>query len=233
MYILSFLLLATSVHAVSLASFTPRIKELPSQCDTAYRTTISGCVGDEFKAGATCSDACVQGLKTIGESVMKACEGVDVGETSIIGLFQMGSGIKALCPNNKEETTATTTKNQESVTRTLQQTSIRSQTSTRATETDTGSSTTQTEEAKPSSTLSGLLTDPDATTTFATTAIVAPTQSSSATQSSTANNQLSNTNSGGGSPFDVVAMGSSSQSRPAQVTMAVLLATAALLVVYV
>lgn len=225
MYFLTLFLLATTAHAVSLASFTPRIDQLPTQCNTAYRTTISGCVGDEFSAGATCSAACIQGLEEVGKLVVQACKDVDVGETSIIGLFQIGSGVRALCPNNEDETTTTSSTMSRS-------TSTQLQTSKQATVTSTGASATPTESSRPPSTSSGLFVDPAVTSTLATSLLLAPT-SSSEPASETSKGQLSNSHSGGGSPFDIVAVGASSCSHAFSSTLALLLSAIAFLIVCV
>ncbi|KAH7385955.1 hypothetical protein BKA66DRAFT_400666, partial [Pyrenochaeta sp. MPI-SDFR-AT-0127] len=220
--------------AVSLASFIPRIDILSSQCSTVYNAQIGGCVADDFKPAATCSAACVQGLVKIEEAVKKNCADIDVGETSIIGVFQNGIGIQALCPG----VTVTTLSSSTSTTKATSQTST-----TQAAATTVTTSNSQTDAAKSSSASTGGLTlDPSATATLATlTVSAAPSSSGAPGASSTGNNlsaqpsqlrnsQLSNSDSGGGSPFDVVATGSSSQLRIVDISMATLLATALLFI---
>lgn len=220
--------------AVSLASFIPRIDILSSQCSTVYNAQIAGCTAEDFKPAATCSAACVQGLVKIEEGVKKNCANIDVGETSIIGVFQNGIGIQALCPG----VTVTTISSSSSTTKATSQTST-----TQAVAATSTTSTSQAAAATSSSASSGgLILDPSATATFATlTVSAAPTNSVQPGTSSTGNNlsaqpsqfrnsQLSNTDSGGGSPFDVVATGSSSQLRVVHVSMATLIATALLFV---
>ncbi|KAF2028804.1 hypothetical protein EK21DRAFT_23998, partial [Setomelanomma holmii] len=90
------LAILNTASAVQLASFAPRIEISNAQCRTAYTTTIEGCQASDFAANAICSSACVQGLIKIGNVVNSACKDVDVGETSIIGVFQNGIGIQAL-----------------------------------------------------------------------------------------------------------------------------------------
>jgi hypothetical protein len=65
--------------------------------------------------------------------------------------------------------------------------------------------------------------DPNATGTF-TSSAAPPTDTAQATQAPNA--QLSNADSGGGSPFDVVAAGASSQLKTLDVSIAGLLAAA-------
>jgi hypothetical protein len=97
---LSFAILVTGASAtVSLSSFTPRVDNIDNtQCRAAYTTTIKGCVASDFSPPNRCSSACVQGLVDIGALIQRVCANVDVGETSIIGVFQFGIGIASLCP---------------------------------------------------------------------------------------------------------------------------------------
>jgi hypothetical protein len=218
------LLLPTIVAAtndIALSSFTPRIDKLPALCQTVYDTRIQGCSSSDFDPANLCSQGCLNGLAKIGDSVKSACSRVDVGETSIIGVFQNDIGIPALCPNNRNapSTTAEPPK-------TTAQTSTRPTTTRPSTSTSTGA-TTQTSKSPSSSatpsvssTSSGLATDPNAsTTTLATsTTVAAPSPAPESTQRG--GSQLSNPDSGGGSPFDVVAAGSGSRLRHATLGLA-------------
>ncbi|OAL48909.1 hypothetical protein IQ07DRAFT_600776 [Pyrenochaeta sp. DS3sAY3a] len=219
--------LAGTASAVSLSSFTPRIDILPSACAAVYNAKIDGCVASDFNPGATCTSACVQGLVKIGEAVLRSCANVDVGETSIIGVFQNDLGIQALCPG----VTVTTIPSSTSTTRAPSQTTTSPATTT--------STSTENDDDEPSSTSSGgLIVDPSAT--GGTTANTQPTNavqpvasspaSSPAAQSSpVGNSQLSNADSGGGSPFDITASGSS-QLQAVGPALAALIATALLFV---
>lgn len=231
---LAMLSAASTVSAVSLASFTPRINNLPPTCQSVYTTTIEGCRAEDFGSSNRCSSACVQGLAKITESVLRGCADVDVGETSIIGVFQNGLGIQALCPGVSVTTVGSTTATSTRSTTTVQSTSSRATTttSTRASTTSDSASETQTSSA----TSAAIATDPGATS--ANNAPTGVTQSSTfrtsaAPPSRTANSQLSNADSGGGSPFDVTATGSSAQLRVVDVTATAFLATAFLFVVFV
>ena len=227
-------LVGSTSASVSLASFIPRVDNLPSQCANIYNAKIEGCTAADFAQSATCSNACVQGLVKITEAVNRACQDVDVGETSIIGVFQNGLGIQSLCPG----VTVTTISSTSSSTRAPAQTSTEAVASTTST-----TSTSETQDAQSSSTSSGgLITDPKATATLVTSAVNAPPttaaqaepsptgNSESAKPSGKANSQLSNADSGGGSPFDVVATASSPRLRVTDVRMAALLAIALLFV---
>jgi hypothetical protein len=200
----------TAATDISLSSFTPRIDNLPSACRAVYTTAIDGCVASDFAGGATCSVQCLAGLVRIGVSVKTGCRDVDVGETSIIGVFQNGLGVAALCPNNKQSPStspsASTTKTTASSARPTSRSTLESskQTSTLATTTAAPPSSS----AQPSSESSGLAIDTTATQAASTSfKFNDPTAAPSSTAKPSGHSQLSNLDSGGGSPFDVVATG--------------------------
>ncbi|KAL1601262.1 hypothetical protein SLS59_005416 [Nothophoma quercina] len=207
---------------ISLSNFTPRIDNLPAKCKTVYDTKIDACVSSDFALGATCSSACVAGLTKIGAAVKTGCASVDVGETSIIGVFQNDLGIAALCPNNQQSTTSSSSSS-------TAQTTLQTSTRTSAPVTTTAAPPTSTTQPSRASS-SGL--NLDTTATGATsTAIGNPTGAAptlvtdpSSAPSSGGTSQLSNSDSGGGSPFDVVATGAAPQLR---ITTAALSAVAA------
>lgn len=225
----------SSATTVSLASFIPRIDNLPKSCNAVYTSSISGCVADDFKSGATCSAACVRGLSAIAESVKDKCANVDAGELSIIGVFQNGLGIQSLCPGvtittiSSESAGKTDTKTLEQATSTqavltttsftnsaIQATSTSSSSNTDAEDGDE-EPTSSAQTTSSSSSTGGLVLDPNATGTF-TASVIPPTDTAQATQAPNA--QLSNADSGGGSPFDVVAVGASSQLRTLEISIA-------------
>lgn len=202
-------LAAATGGQISLSNFTPRIDNLPSQCKTVYNTKIDACASSDFSLGATCSSGCLAGLTKIAAAVKSSCADVDVGETSIIGVFQNDLGIAALCPNNKQASSSSALS---STTRTTLQTSTR--TSVPATTAASSTSTAQTSSASSS----GLNLDNTATSTASITeptgaAPTLITEPSSAPTSKSGSSQLSNSDSGGGSPFDIVATGTAPQTR--------------------
>ena len=237
---------STKAATVSLASFIPRVDNLPTACNTVYRTDISGCTADDFKPGATCTNACVQGLAKIGAGVSDKCAGVDAGELSIIGVFQNGLGIQSLCPGVTVATSSSSNaepSTQSSTGATSTQASLRTTLTSSATKaTSTASRSTDygdwdgddgpTSSASTSTTTGSTL---DPSTTSGVAAPPTPTSqaaslSSSSKPTSTPNAQLSNSDSGGGSPFDVVATGSSSQRETFDMAAVALLATTFLFV---
>jgi uncharacterized cupin superfamily protein len=248
---------SASTEDVTLASFSPQINEnkLSTSCAKVYNTAIAGCTPSDFDATkqAVCTAACLRGLSAITDEVKSGCAGVDVGELSIIGVFQNGVGTKILCPKAADvtssrssvasettavvrpSTTAAATTKKESST-TAQVTSSAAASST--TETDDGEESSTAQETSSSSSTGGLPLDPNATGTLTTTTVVAlPTDTASSSTNGAAatpapNAQLSNADSGGGSPFDVQATGSSPQLRAFDIAAgATLLATTLMFIV--
>ena len=223
-------LAAATGGQIALSSFTPRIEDLPSKCKTVYNTPINGCVSSDFGAGATCSSGCLAGLAKIGSAVKIGCADVDVGETSMIGVFQNDIGVASLCPNN-ELPSSSSSSSSSPTSRTTLQTSTR--TSAPATTSASSTSTSISSSVSPSS--SGLNIDTTATSTppggeIGATPTPAPTPSKS--PNTGASSQLSNSDSGGGSPFDVVATGAAPHSHTTMTTLSTLLA-AVFIVAYI
>ncbi|KAF2185864.1 hypothetical protein K469DRAFT_575393 [Zopfia rhizophila CBS 207.26] len=217
----------SSASAISLANFTPRIENLPAQCQAVYTRQIAGCQAGDFSANARCSKPCIDGLVAIQQAVSTGCGNVDVPETSIIGVFLLGVGIPALCPG-------------------IEVTTIRASSTSAAQQTSTQAEASSTEAAE-SSSAGGIDTDtnlpapPPAITTLATSVVNTPDESiapptstasqpqptfvfrssSSAKPTATASSQKSNSESGGGSPFDVQAVGEAASHRCFGATMAI------------
>ncbi|KAF2628480.1 hypothetical protein BU25DRAFT_430790 [Macroventuria anomochaeta] len=213
-------LVAATGGDISLSNFTPRIDNLPTKCKTVYDTKIDSCVSSDFNPGATCSSGCLAGLAKIGAAVTTGCAGVDVGETSIIGVFQNDLGTAALCPNNQQ---ATTSSSSSSTARTTLRTSTRISTpvtTTAAPPTSTAASS--------STSSSGLNLDTTATLATSTTTGestgAVPTLVTEPSSAPNGNSQLSNSDSGGGSPFDVVATGAAPQLHITKAALSTFLA---------
>ncbi|CAE7033352.1 hypothetical protein PTT_08867 [Pyrenophora teres f. teres 0-1] len=239
---------STKAATVSLASFIPRIDNLPTACNNVYRTEISGCTADDFKPGATCTNACVQGLSKIGASVSEKCARVDAGELSIIGVFQNGLGIQSLCPgvtittisssganpSTKSSTGATSTQAPLRTTLTSSASKVTSTASSSIDDGDEDGDDGSTSSAPAPTSTAELTPDPNPTSGVAvppTSTAQAASSTSDSTPTSGPNAQLSNSDSGGGSPFDVVATGSSSQRETFGTAAAALLATTFLFVI--
>lgn len=237
------LLIGGTSAQVSLSSFTPRVDIQNSvQCRAAYTTTIKGCQASDFTPPNRCSSACVQGLQDIGEVIKRVCANVDVGETSIIGVFQFGIGIASLCPGvdvvtaSSSATTARTTNAGTSTTARTTTSSVpppayslasMSMGASLSLTTSTLTSTLAVSSNAAQTTSQGLEVDPNPTSIAggaptgdaqppATSAAAAPQQ----------NAQAQNDVSGGGSPFDVVSFGASSQLRALDGALAALVGTA-------
>ncbi|ORY14397.1 hypothetical protein BCR34DRAFT_585794 [Clohesyomyces aquaticus] len=195
---------SSAASSVSLANFTPRIENLPAVCQAAYTRPIAGCTAGDFSGNnAKCSSACVQGLVDIQKLVTTNCGDVDVPETSIIGVFLLGTGIPILCPGVEVTTIAPSASKTEQV------------------KTSAPAPATSTEEVASSTVSTAVSSSTFQTSVVSTSAAAAPTfatlqpppassrssSTSSAKSTATAASQKSNSESGGGSPFDVVSTG--------------------------
>ncbi|KAF2817797.1 uncharacterized protein BDZ99DRAFT_24202 [Mytilinidion resinicola] len=230
------LLALAAADSIALSSFNPRIASLPPACDKVYNAPIAGCVSHDFQS--TCSSACIAGLVAISKAVAASCGDADVAETSIIGVFLLGQGIPALCSNTVVTTvgtseppaaqTSSSSAAQTSSSRTSETSSSQAESSSAGIIVDPSATP-----AKPSSTLSTAVVSSSASSAAASSAAVtsAPAVaasstasfglSSTSTSTSTAEapkksgkSQLSNSSSGGGSPFDVQATGEAARRTP-------------------
>ncbi|PSN65715.1 hypothetical protein BS50DRAFT_396470 [Corynespora cassiicola Philippines] len=216
--------------SVSLSNFTPRIENLPSQCQAVYTTPIDGCQSKDFTGQtSSCSSPCITGLIKISKSINEQCKSVDVPETSIIGVFLLGQGIQALCPG----ITVTTISSAAS---TQQQTSTPTPPS--SSSSPEASSTPQSIQIDTTIASSTLATSATSTPSAppAPPASSAPTPDQPAALSSSApdpqdtgSSQVSNADSGGGSPFDVVATGASPPTQRRDALLAVVVGALLLL----
>jgi hypothetical protein len=237
---LGYAILSTAAVAsatVQLANFQA-LQISNAQCRAAYTSTIEGCQASDFepKATARCTEACVAGLKKIGEVVKRACKDVDVGETSIIGVFQNDIGVKALCPQIAAPAPAVSSAPPPppppaSSAKPPAQTSAQASSSRSEAPPPTTlvtSSPTEAAQSSSSSSSQGIVVDPSPTSiAVAPATSIAPPPASSTP--SRPNAQLSNADSGGGSPFDVqVTTGASSQLRVIDLTLAAFVGTAVL-----
>ena len=216
--------------AVSLADFAPRITgPLPSRCNTVYNQQIDNCEPDDFDISKQrCSAACVSGLVKIMQAVNGACSLDDVSETSIIGVFLLGSGIPILCRG-----VSVTTIGRSSTARTSstpapatisRQPAVRQSSSPTQLSSSAASSTTAEESSAvtpPPAPPTSAVPDPPLGWTL-------PSSTAPAAARPTPNLQKSNSDSGGGSPFDVVASSASQPQRHATVFMGAVLGFAVL-----
>ncbi|KAH3978514.1 hypothetical protein HBH98_100010 [Parastagonospora nodorum] len=215
------LLISGTSATVSLSSFTPRINNIGNtQCESAYNTLIKGCQASDFGGDVVCSAACIRGLQEITQLVQRSCSGVRVDQSSIIGVFQSGIGIKSLCPKNEDaassSTTAARTTTAAQSTQAATSRASTSATPAPSSSSDTTSSTLDTQSSAAQSSTSsstGLVVDPSPTSVAGS----SPTGDAQLPASSTGAGrpnqpQLSNQDSGGGSPFDVQSTGDSSRT---------------------
>ncbi|KAF2196718.1 hypothetical protein GQ43DRAFT_426009 [Delitschia confertaspora ATCC 74209] len=191
-------LLATHAAAtvVSLSNFVPQVNNLPPNCDRVYSSTIPNCEPNDFEG--QCSKQCISGLASLSKSIIKECAGVDVPETSIVGVFLLGQGVGALCKGAQapvEKSTSTPLQMKTTVISTKSASTTERSSSSSAKETETTSPISSTE---PSTT-------PAPTFQSPTTSQLGMDTASMPKPSPTSNSQKSNHDSGGGSPFDIQA----------------------------
>ena len=91
-------LLLPCTRAISLSQFQT-IADFPDTCTQAYNSQINGCTASDFINGNPCSTGCMNGLQAITTLIDTACAGSQADPTTLIGMFFIGKGINALCPN--------------------------------------------------------------------------------------------------------------------------------------
>ncbi|GAB7357870.1 hypothetical protein MBLNU230_g0041t1 [Neophaeotheca triangularis] len=96
--ILALIALASPVLSVSLSDFTPRVQDLPDQCQKVYTQQITGCSASDFTQ-ENCSSSCVKGLDAIAYSVEGACGSLGLSGLNTLTAFLNGEGPSSLCPN--------------------------------------------------------------------------------------------------------------------------------------
>ena len=92
-----FLLFPSSL-AISLSQFQT-IANFPDPCTKAYNSQVSGCTTSDFTNGSPCSTSCISGLQEVTTLIDSACAGSEADPTTLIGMFFVGKGVHALCPN--------------------------------------------------------------------------------------------------------------------------------------
>ncbi|KAF2710252.1 hypothetical protein K504DRAFT_454576 [Pleomassaria siparia CBS 279.74] len=215
----------TATSSVTLADFVPRIDSLPSACSVVYNQAISGCVAADFDASKQrCSAECVNGLAEISKEINKSCSIDDVSETSIVGVFLLGQGIPVLCQGVSVTTlgTVSTSKPTSSSSSSSSSTSSIKPAVTSTKQVQSKSAGAVSSSTPTSTAATNPVANPEPSSTPAPTRTPAAVQPSfvwtlSPTPSQTTSSQKSNSDSGGGSPFDVVATGSSTPRRRSSV----------------
>ncbi|PVI05170.1 hypothetical protein DM02DRAFT_108897 [Periconia macrospinosa] len=215
-----------ATQSISLSNFTPRIENLPNTCQNAYTSAIQGCTKDDFASNARCSASCIQGLTRITTVVTQNCKGVNVPETSIIGVFLLNKGVEALCPSARATSSAASSPPPSS-TQPAPPPPATTSSSSQAQETPDSSSAPPPEStaSSSSSTQPASPLTPTSTELAASSSNIAPPQLSTApgsappVPSQTESPQRSSQNSGGGSPFDIGASALAPQVRLSSFTL--------------
>ncbi|PON25246.1 hypothetical protein TGAM01_v205932 [Trichoderma gamsii] len=247
---LVFLIGTASGALLTLSSFESLASPAPLSCIYAYNAPIRGCIADDFAKGATCSETCVEGLQAVQFTVRSLCAKVSDANNVLLQQIQTGNLVAAICKTSTPASTPTPPPATTLQTSTVQ-TSPPSQASPPPqSSSDVASHVTSTQqpvstEAAPSTTASAT---PDHSITSAAV-------SSSAIESATATSQTSvekpsssseepskptrpiNPNaqpgSGGGSPFDFVAISTANNNNFVETftTLAIAAVMAALILI--
>ncbi|KAL7919615.1 hypothetical protein ACQKWADRAFT_190886 [Trichoderma austrokoningii] len=245
---LVFLIGTASGALLTLSSFEGLASPAPLSCIYSYNAPIRGCTAGDFSKGATCSESCVEGLQAVQFTVRSLCAKVSFANNPLLQQIQNGNIVAAVCSTDAPASTPI------SLPATTLQTSTR-QTSpssqalpTTQSPSDSASAVTSTQQPVSTQAPSSA-----AATSTPDQSITSAAASSSAIESATQTSQTSvekpsssseepskptrpiNPNaqpgSGGGSPFDFVAISMATKSHFAETFTA--LATAAALAMLV
>ena len=216
------LVMASTASAFSLSNFQIiSSASVPLGCILAYNSPIPGCTMNDFVRGKGCSAACVNGLTKVQNTLESACYDVNADSGTVLGQVLLGNLVALVCPGSSPETPVSTpskssTAAPTTVTRTTSSRPALTFTTVRPSSTTTSASTTQTDEPDTdteSSTSGPSPTDAPGTqlTTIPFEQSSPPTSASSSPSSTTraaSPDPTPDNSSGFGSPFDVVASGS-------------------------
>lgn len=235
-FIGSFLhLIIPLASAISLTNFQQLTVDVSESCAAAYDQTIPSCTTSDFATGSICSSGCVAGLNQIANSVLENCGGVVVGSTTLLGRIFNGAIISSLCPSNgkststaqQKSTTAALSTTAHSTSQAVKSTSTKSSTATPSSSSTSAASSSssavvESSSSAPSSTSTTGVSASSASSSTSSSAAAQTSASHPQTQSDSSRSGMSvqqqqiaaMSNSGGGSPFDIV--GYSAASRLSQ-----------------
>lgn len=247
---LVFLIGTASGALLTLSSFEGLASPAPLSCIYAYNAPIRGCTADDFAKGATCSETCVEGLQAVQFTVRSLCAKANAANNILLQQIQAGNLVAAVCKTSTPASTPIS-----SPATTLQTSTIQTSPPSQASPTPQSSSADTSQvisTQQPVSTEAASSTAASATPDHSTTSA---TVSSSAIESATPTSQTSvekpsstseepskptrpiNPNaqpgSGGGSPFDFVAISKATRFNLAETftTIAAAIALATLILI--
>ncbi|KAL7895886.1 hypothetical protein HDV63DRAFT_406098 [Trichoderma sp. SZMC 28014] len=94
---LVFLIGTASGALLTLSSFEGLASPAPLSCIYAYNAPIRGCTADDFAKGATCSETCVEGLQAVQFTVRSLCAKVSTANNILLQQIQSGNLVAAVC----------------------------------------------------------------------------------------------------------------------------------------
>ncbi|UKZ78979.1 hypothetical protein TrVFT333_006729 [Trichoderma virens FT-333] len=94
---LLFLAGAASGTLLTLSNFQSLTSAVSVQCLYAYNLPIRGCSPSDFTRGATCSESCISGLQAVQFSVRGLCANISSGSNSLLLQVKEGHILDALC----------------------------------------------------------------------------------------------------------------------------------------
>ncbi|RFU81516.1 hypothetical protein TARUN_675 [Trichoderma arundinaceum] len=87
---------ASGAH-LTLSNFEDLVSSAPIQCLYAYNTPIRGCTPGDFARGSTCSEPCIEGLQAVQFTVRSLCANVNTAFNPLLKQIQAGNIVNVLC----------------------------------------------------------------------------------------------------------------------------------------
>ncbi|UKZ64200.1 uncharacterized protein TrAtP1_005421 [Trichoderma atroviride] len=97
---LVFLIGTASGALLTLSSFEGLASPAPLSCIYAYNAPIRGCTANDFARGATCSETCVEGLQAVQFTVRSLCAKASTANNPLLQQIQNGNLVAAVCKTN-------------------------------------------------------------------------------------------------------------------------------------
>jgi hypothetical protein len=94
---LVFLFGTASGALLTLSSFESLASPAPLSCVYAYNAPIRGCTAGDFAKGATCSESCIEGLQAVQFTVRSLCAKVSTAKNPLLQQIQSGNIVAAVC----------------------------------------------------------------------------------------------------------------------------------------
>ncbi|KAK1254132.1 hypothetical protein MKX08_008127 [Trichoderma sp. CBMAI-0020] len=104
---LVFLIGTASGALLTLSSFEGLASPAPLSCVYAYNAPIRGCTATDFAKGATCSETCVEGLQAVQFTVRSLCAKASAANNVLLQQIQNGNLVAAVCKTSTPASTPT------------------------------------------------------------------------------------------------------------------------------